>query len=413
MNCLIVGSGVAGPTLAYWLARSGHRITLVEQAPALRTGGYVIDFWGAGFDVAERMGVLPAVRARGYQVQQVRMVGSEGEPVGGFSAAVFDRLGAGRYTSLARGDLAEVLYREIEGLPQVQTRFGVELESLEQRERGVWATFAGRGGETSREVFDVVVGADGLHSKVRALSFSGADVREKYLGYRVAAFRIGGYRPRAASDYVMHTEVGRQMARFSMRDDETMFLLVWADPDGAGPLPRGIDAQRAHLRERFAGMRWEAPTILGALDDVDEIYLDRVSQIRLDTWSQGRVVLVGDAAHAPSLLAGQGSALAMIGAYVLAGELGRASTPEEGFARYHERLGGFMASKQKAAAGFAGSFAPRSRFGLWVRNRMTALLRIPFVADLAMGSSLRDAITLPDYPFGDAPPDAPHPSRHA
>ncbi len=394
MHCLIVGMGIAGPTLAYWLERAGHRVTLIERASGPREGGYVIDFWGAGFDVAERMGVLPAVRAKGYDVGEVRMVGPDGARVGGFSADVFGRMANGRYTSVARADLAAVLDRHLDGRANVERRFGVELEALEQHDDGVRATFVSEG-KRQTETFDLVVGADGSHSQVRALVFGPETQFEKHLGYGVAAFRIAGYRPREERTYVMHTEVGRQMARFSMANDETMVLLVWTDDGSAWPT---TDATaRARVRERFAGMQWEAPHILAAMDDVNDLYVDRVSQIRMPEWHRGRVALIGDAAHAPSLLAGQGSALAMIGAYVLAVELGRAGAIDDALARYQAHLHAFVTAKQDAAEGFAGSFAPRSRWGLWLRNRMTSLLAVPWIADRAIGSSLRDTITLPDH----------------
>lgn len=394
MRCLIVGTGIAGPTLAYWLLERGHEPVLVERAQALRTGGYLIDFWGAGFDVAERMGLLDEIARRGQIVNEVRLVGARGEPVGGFSADVFDRIAGGRYASLARGDLAEAIYRTVEG--RAETRFGEDLVALEQDDQQVTARFAsGRS-----EPFDLVIGADGLHSKVRGLVFGEQVQFETYLGYRVAAFEVSGYRPRDEGVYVLHTEVGRQVARVATGDDRTMFLFVWVDEAGEAPLPATMADKRATLARQFGDTRWECPQILEAMAGVREIYVDRVSQIRMDSWSKGRVALVGDAACCPSLLAGQGSALAMVGAYVLAGELSDGLAPQAAFARYRELLGRPILDKQRAAARFAGSFAPRSAVGLWVRNLVSKLLRVPLVAQLAFGRSMRESIKLPSYHGG-------------
>ncbi|MGA8893123.1 MAG: FAD-dependent monooxygenase [Anaeromyxobacteraceae bacterium] len=144
----------------------------------------------------------------------------------------------------------------------------------------------------------------------------------RHLGMKVAAFTVPGYRPREELVYVMHTELGRQISRFSMRDDRTMFLLIFADP--SPDVPQDLPAQRALLRDRFSGAGWECPKILEALERAEDLYVDRVSQIRMERWTRGRVALVGDSAFCVSLLGGQGSALAMIAGYVLAGELKRA-----------------------------------------------------------------------------------------
>ena len=137
---------------------------------------------------------------------------------------------------------------------------------------------------------------------------------------------------------------------------------------------------------------------MAAMDTCESIYFDRVSQIHLDSWSAGRCALIGDAAACPSLLAGQGSALAMLAAYVLAGELQRAKGDHgAAFAAYEQRLRPFMEAKQKAAAKFASTFAPRTELGIFCRNLVTRAMRLPFVAELAVGRSLRDDLELPDY----------------
>lgn len=388
---LIVGAGVAGPTLAYWLARYGHRPTLLERAPAFRTGGYVIDFWGAAFDVAERMSLLPEIRRRGYRVKEVRIVGGDGQKVSGFSAEVFERFTGGRYVSLPRSDLARAIADELD--ERTELVFGDEITAIEEGPHDVTVTLA-RGGARR---FDLVVGADGLHSTVRALTFGDEARFERHLGYEVAAFEVAGYRPRDEDVYVLYTERGQQVARFAMRGDRTLFLLVWAD-DAGEPVPHELSAQRARLRTRFEKSGWECPKILDAMETCEEIYLDRVSQIRMPAWTRGRVALVGDAACCVSLLAGQGTALAMIGAMVLAGELKAAEGDHRvAFARYEARLRPFMEGKQRAAERFASSFAPRTSLGLAFRNQLMRLLSVPFVAELAIGRGLRDAIELPDY----------------
>jgi 2-polyprenyl-6-methoxyphenol hydroxylase-like FAD-dependent oxidoreductase len=220
---------------------------------------------------------------------------------------------------------------------------------------------------------------------------------ESYLGITVAAFDIAGYRPRDELVAVMHTKVGYQATRLSLRDDVTMFLFTFVD-DGS-VANREPTAQQAALRERLADAGWEVPAILDRMGDANTFYCDRVSQIRMPSWTRGRVALLGDAAACVSLLAGQGSALAMVEAYVLAAELARAKGNHvEAFARYEKELMPFLQSKQKAAMRLAPAFAPRSGVQLFVRNSVMKLFGVPFVAKLAMGKSLRDAIKLPSPP---------------
>ena len=394
MKVLISGAGIAGPTLAYWLAHYGLEPTLIEVAPSLRTGGYVIDFWGAGFDIAERMGALPEIRSKGYLMQEVRVVNASGKRTAGFPAEAFARMTNGRYVSLPRGELAAIIFGKLEG--RAEAIFGDSVKHIEQMEKGVRVTFTGGG---SRD-FDLVVGTDGLHSRIRELVFGPESKFEKYLGYKVAAFAAQGYKPRDELAYVMYTEVGQQVARFAMRDDRTMFLFIIRDEHMTGA--EDLQAQKALLRRRFGNSGWECPQILDALDATDNLYFDRVSQIRMDPndglWTRGRVTLAGDAAFCVSFLAGQGSALAMVASYILAGELHRANGDyATAFRRYQDLFAPFVLAKQKAALRFASAFAPKSKFGLFLRNQIFNLMAIPWIADLAAGRDLVDTIVLPNY----------------
>jgi 2-polyprenyl-6-methoxyphenol hydroxylase-like FAD-dependent oxidoreductase len=397
-SILISGAGIAGPTLAYWLLRQGITPTLVEKASRPRTGGYVIDFWGLGYEVASKMGLLPLLDREGYDVQELRLVDGDGRRVGGFDAEVFRSLTGGRYLSMARSELARLLYDQI--ADRCEVMFGDSVAGIDDDGAGVDVAFQ----HAPERRFDAVIGADGLHSEVRRLAFGSEAEFEKYLGYTVAAFQAEGYRPRDELVYVSYAIPGRQVARFAMRNDRTMFLFVFAADVPPDVDAHDVPAQKTLLQATFRDAGWECPQILAALDATDDLYFDRVSQIHMPSWSKGRVALVGDAGFCPSLLAGQGSALAMGAAYVLAGEMGRTRAgPQAAFQSYDALLRPLIAAKQDAARQFASGFAPKTRWGVILRNQVTKAFRIPLVARMAMGSSLIDRIAVPDYDWGGNP----------
>ena len=243
MRVLIVGAGIAGPTLAYWLLRAGHEATLVERAPALRRGGYLVDFWGAGFDVAERMGIVPELRRRGYVMTEARAVDRDGHRIASLKPAAI--MGSSRrYVSIARSDLAAVIYEAVGG--RAELILNDTVHSLADDGDRVRVTFAGG---RVRD-FDLVVGADGLHSRVRRLAFGPDAQFETYLDMVVAAFEGQGYRPRDELIAMMHAGVGFQALRLSLRDDLTLFLFTVRHD---GPVPtEDRAAQQALLRTRLA-----------------------------------------------------------------------------------------------------------------------------------------------------------------
>ena len=389
-SILISGAGIAGPTLAFWLKAAGFQPTLIEQAPTLRAGGYVVDFWGLGYEIAERMELTDDINRIGYHAREMRVVDDLGRRIAGFGTKVFDELTNGRYVTIGRSDLSRLLFEKVRGDSEVI--FQSEILALQERDDCVEVQLKNAG--TRR--FGLVIGADGLHSTVRRLTFGPQSRFEKCLGYAVAAFEVRGYRPHDEDIYLMYGQPGRMLGRFALHDERTLFLFVFAaDSD---TLPEGLDRQKAMLRERYGEGKWECPLILDELDRTQQLYFDRVSQIRMESWSRGRVALIGDAAFCVSLTAGQGSALAMISAFVLAGELADArGRHKEAFSRYEAFLRAFIGEKQRAAERFAGVFAPRTRWGLNVRNQVIKAFAIPGLARLAIGRDITDALQLPDY----------------
>jgi 2-polyprenyl-6-methoxyphenol hydroxylase-like FAD-dependent oxidoreductase len=389
---LVSGAGIAGPTLAYWLLRAGMEPTIVETAPEPRTGGYMIDFWGLGFEVAEAMGLDRRLREIGYVMRELTLVDEEGRPTARLATDAMREASGGRYVSVLRADLARELYRSI--ADRVDVIFGNEITTLSQDAEGVDVGFA-RGAPRR---FDLVIGADGVHSNVRRLIFGRDDSFAIELGYSCAAFSARYYPHRDELTAVSRTTPGRQIVRCTLRDGSTVFLMVLASELTANYPTTTIGAQKRCLIDAFHDIGWEGGEILEALRDATDLYFDSVSQVHMPAWSRGRVALVGDAAYCPSLLAGAGSSFAMAGAYQLAGELVAAGGDHaRAFQAYESRFKPFLDAKQRAARRLGGWFAPRTHLGLFVRNQITRLAGVPGFSNLFVGPIVAHELRLPRY----------------
>ena len=392
MKVAINGAGIAGTALAYWLSNLGHDVQLIERAPALRTGGYILNLWGVGYDAVEKMGVLPALLELQYEVDELHMVDSEGRTRGGYPSRVLQDLANQRIATLTRGDIAAAIHGLLDG--RVETTFGDSITTVEQDAARACIGFQHG---SPREV-DVVIGADGLHSKVRHLAFGPEQQFEYAMGCHVASFEVAGYRPRDEDRYVAHTAPGRYIARFPVRDDRTLFFMLLRNEYLPDVLPESESGRMAALKDAYSGMGWECPAILSALDEVDNVYFDSISQVRMPRWTKGRVTLVGDAAACPSLIAGEGAGLALAEAYVLAGEIHtHGSDIDLALAQYENRIKPYTQRKQKYAEGLVPSFVPKTAFGVQARDFATLLMRLPVLPRLLMGRYFRDAMVLPEY----------------
>jgi 2-polyprenyl-6-methoxyphenol hydroxylase-like FAD-dependent oxidoreductase len=369
----------------------GHEAVLFERAPVLRAGGYLIDFWGLGYEIAERMGILASLRARGYEMQRMRMFDRHGREEAHVDLRPMRAALHGRLISIARSDLSAALFGACDGIP---ARFDVSIVGIE--DEGARAVVILSDG--TREDFDVVVGADGLHSTVRALAFGPQSRFERFLGCYIAAFRVPDYPHRDELTHVSHTVRRRQAGRVSLRNGETLVLFVWRSESAHSEIPREREQQHSAIRRAFGDMGWETPELLQAMESAVDFYFDCVSQIHMPRWSSGSVVLLGDAAACPSLLAGEGTGLAMLEAYVLAGELHRANGNAAAALRaYEQQLRQFVSGKQDSAVWFRGFFAPETGLGLAVRNLAVHAFGVPLIAKPLLIRSLRDNLELPEY----------------
>lgn len=390
MKIAINGTGVAGPTLAWWLKRYGFEPILFERSPSLRTGGYIIDFWGAGYDIAEKMGIVPELKKKGYFVKSMRIMQEDGKKSFNLSTEPLIKAVGGRYISIKRSDLAASIFTACQN---IETRFGVYVKELQQLQDGVLLELS----DGSREKFDLLIGADGLHSSIRSMITRSDEKNEFSLGAHVAAFTLSGYHPREESIYLTYPTLGKQVARFSLRNDETLFLFTFRS-EFMKQMPKNTEEEKALIQEIFKDMPWEIPNILSRINETNDFYFDSVSQIRMKNWCSQRVALIGDAAACASLLAGEGTGLAMIEAYVLAGELYQAKGDYRiAFKNYEDRLQKFIQKKQKSALQMISFFAPESRFKLALAKIVLKASSLPILSHLFLGRLAKDKIDLPNY----------------
>ncbi|MFD7091946.1 FAD-dependent monooxygenase [Streptomyces sp. NPDC059896] len=383
---LISGAGIAGPALAYWLNRYGYEVTVVEKADTPRSGGYPIDVRGTALEVVRRMGILPRLRDVHIDLRRITFLGGDGGTVASVHPHSVTGGVAGRDLEVRRGDLTDALYAAVRD--DVEFLFNDSIDTLDQSGHGVDVTFRGGGTRT----FDMVFGADGTHSRTRKTMF-GPEVRfRRYLGYCFAVFTMRNTFG-LSHETVMWNTPGRAAALYAVGDhDEVHAFLNFAQPEAPFDAFSDPEAQRDLVAQVFAGAGWEVPGMLAAMRDADDVFFDGVSQIRMPRWSSGRVALVGDAAYAPSFLTGQGTSLALVGAYMLAASLaGRDHTA--GFAAYEHDTRGFVTVNQGLVGEGGATLFPATAEALEQRNeRLRDLSAIPE----ATGRPAHSALTLPD-----------------
>ncbi|MCX2951177.1 FAD-dependent monooxygenase [Lentzea sp. NEAU-D7] len=384
---LISGASVAGPVLAFWLHRYGYEVTVVEKASAPRSGGYPIDIRGTALEVIRRMGVLPQLQDAHIDLRRLTFLHGDGSEVTSLHPHAVTGGVEGRDLEVRRGDLTEALYAAVRD--DVEFLFDDSIRTLDQHDHGVDVLFHGGGART----FDLVLGADGTHSQTREMLFGPEEQFHRYLGYCFAVFTM----PNTfglSHETVMWNTPGRAAALYAVGDeDEVHAFLNFAQPEPPFHAFGDPAAQRDLLAAVFADAGWEVPGMLAAARDTSDLFFDAVSQIRMPHWSNGRVALAGDAAYAPSFLTGQGTSLALVGAYMLAGSLaGRSHS--EGFAAYEESTREFVTMNQDLVGRGSATLFPVTAEALQQRNdRLRSLTAMP----AREGRPAHSALTLPEF----------------
>lgn len=345
---LVVGASIAGPVLCYWLKKYGFSPTLIERSKQLRTGGYAIDIRGIATDIIKKMNIYDTVSTKRTLISSTRYVDYAGNTI---SEEHEEKSGFREYDDIeiVRGDLVKIL---LEAIPGVPCFFDEEIISLTQNDLGVEVTFK----DSRTECYDLVLAADGLHSSTRSMAFSDESWHVLSLNSYISVFSIPNYLNLNREEVIFGKDQ-KHIALNNDKDPNKVFAcLAFRTKKQLSGLTNDKE-QKEILRKFFYDLGWESNKILEFMNDSDDIYFDSIAQIKMDSWTEGRVALVGDAGYCASPLSGQGTNLAIVGSYILAGELKSAKGNYSiAFNRYNELMRPFVDTNQDLGAFIGESF---------------------------------------------------------
>lgn len=341
-NILVVGAGITGPIVCYWLKHAGFSPTLIEKSASLRQGGHAIDIRGIAVPIIKKMGIYDELCKKRTQIETCHYVDRNGK-------TLFEEQGEaagfrqGEEVEIVRGDLIEILMQTIKDIP---VHFQQSLEAVEQKDEYVNLRF--KDGQVMQ--YDLLIGCDGLHSSTRSMVFSENEFQLKNLGCYISVFSLPNYLHLNHSEILF--ESNQKLAHISSdKDADRAHAGFMFRSDRVLKDIRNLEEQKTFLREHFEHMGWETDTLMEYMDTSDDLYFDSITQVKMPAWTKGRVALVGDAGYCASPLSGQGTSLALVGAYLLAGELKAAKGDYSlAFERYNDLLRPFVEANQDFGA---------------------------------------------------------------
>jgi len=369
MRILISGASIAGPVLAYWLTRAGFEATVVERAPTLRkTGGHAVDLFRPSMEISAKMGVLPRIEERATGTDTLTLYHNSGARPARIDLTKIVAAASDRHVEIMRDDLSEIYYDA--GRDHVEYLFGDSITAISPDGE---VTFE----RTASRRFDVVVGADGLHSNVRRLIFGDEANLTRFMGGHLAVLSA----PKALSvdgEMVVHAGAGRLAGIYSADHlDDARALFMFRTKEQLRYHHRDVLRQKELLRDAFAAMDPQVDGWLDELERTTAFYFDSITQLQLDTWSSGRVTLVGDAGYCPGPAVGGSTSLAVLGAYVLAGELAEANGDyAQAFEAYEREMKTPVLRSRAFARGAAKTVIPGSAASVWAVTRGAQLVSL-------------------------------------
>lgn len=390
LKILVSGASMAGLTSAYWLDENGFEVTVVEKATAIRGGGYPVDVRGSAINIVKMMGIYEDLRLQDLNDMKFKIIDDQNEIISQFTD---ESMKASDDIEIPRGDLSSALYKVIQE-KNIDILFNDSIKTMEHLNNGVEIEFE----SGKKEYYDLVVGADGIHSNTRKLSPGEEEHYKKYLGHCFTGFTVKNYLD-MYKEAVIYSEAGRTSIMYATENKEEVHaFLIFSDEKEPFVNHRNIEKHKQLVKSKFENLGGIAPKLLETMMKSDDIYFDTTTQIIMDHWSKDRVVLVGDAAHAPSFLTGQGSSLAMIGSYILANELKNENNIKDAFLSYEKAMKPFVELNQSAIDNEGSSILyPKDEEEMEKRNLILKQMNNMSIEDME-SHDIVDITRVIDYP---------------
>lgn len=390
---LVTGGSIAANTLAWWLVEAGFTVTVIEKASEFREGGQSIDVRGIARTVIERMGIAEKVDRNGTGETGWTYVDENGELVAAFRLEDVGGEGPTAKFEILRGDLAHIMYEQV--CDRVDYRFGDSIAAIDNKPDAVQVRLE----SGKEEEYDLVLVAEGVGSSTRELLFEGEN-NPRWMDMTLGFFTI----PRGEGDGTdarWYNAVGGRCIFLRPDSHGTTRAVLTLQSEARKAENKSDEEAKAWLKETFADAGWEAPRVLAGLEKADDLYFQVLRQVKMDRWSDGRVALTGDAAWCATPVSGIGTTLAVVGAYVLAGELAKTDDYGQAFQNYERIMRPFVEEGQSVGKFNQLWTYPHTKFGITLQHAALNVLSKPGIRDLFLKIGMRDPedIDLPDYKF--------------